>query len=72
MSFYYVKSYITQKRKEVVLMASLLKRIVDRLANSKLNANFNREVSKKCEVTEEDKQNYALVHEAFQEYKKNK
>ena len=52
-------------------MASLLKRIEARMADPKLNANFNREVSKECEITEEDKQNYALAHESFQDYKKN-
>lgn len=51
-------------------MANLFERIEARMADPKLNANFNREVSKKTEVTAEDKRNYALANEAFQEYKK--
>lgn len=53
-----------------VLMANLLKRIEARMADPKLNANFNCEVSKNKEVTAVDKHNYALANEAFQEYKK--
>lgn len=62
--------YNIEKETGDVLMANLLKRIEARMADPKLNANFNREVSKKYEITEEDKQNYALGHESFQEYKK--
>ena len=51
-------------------MAILVRRIEARMANPKLNENFNREVSKEYEITEEDKQNYTLAHESFQEYKK--
>lgn len=52
-------------------MASLSKHIKARMDNPELNKNFNREVSKKCDISKEDKQNYALAHESFQEYKKN-
>lgn len=48
---------------------SLLKRMEERMLNSKLNANFNREVSKNRE-TEKDKRNFAQVHESFKAYKK--
>jgi len=51
-------------------MASLLRRIEDRMADPKLNANLNREVSRKGEVTEEDKHHSTLAYESFQEYKK--
>lgn len=49
-------------------MTSLLERIEKRLADPKLNANFNREVSKERNVTPEDKRNYAKAHEAFIRY----
>lgn len=49
---------------------SLLRRIEERMLNSKLNANFNREVSKSREITEEDKRNFTQVHESFKAYKK--
>lgn len=51
-------------------MASLLRRIEARMADPKLNANFNREVSRKSEVTEKDKHNSTLAYESLQEYKK--
>lgn len=52
-------------------MASLLKQIEARMADPKSNENFNQEVNKKHEVTEKDKQSYALAHKSFQEYKEN-
>ena len=52
-----------------VLMASLLKRIEARMADPELNANFNREVSQKNDVSEQEERKYVLVKEAFQEYK---
>lgn len=51
-------------------MASLLKRVEARMMDPKLNANFNRAVSRKTEITEEQKLRYAQAHEAFEEYKK--
>ena len=51
-------------------MASLLRRIEARMTDPKLNANFNREVSKKSKVREEDIHNSTLVYESLQEYKK--
>lgn len=49
---------------------SLLKRLEERLLVPKLNENFNREVSKSHEITEEDKRNYAQAHKSFEAYKK--
>lgn len=51
-------------------MKSLFKKIEERMLDPKLNENFNREVSKKCDTTSEDILNYELASEAFQEYKK--
>ena len=52
-----------------VLMASLLKRIEARMADPELNANFNREVSPKNDISEQEERKYVLAKEAFQEYK---
>ncbi|MER2005831.1 MAG: hypothetical protein ABS939_00140 [Psychrobacillus sp.] len=49
-------------------MASLLERVKARMADPELNANFNREVSPKNDVSEQERK-YVLVKEAFQEYK---
>lgn len=52
-------------------MGNLLKQMEARMSDPKLNANFNREVSKPYEISKEDKKKYTLVHESFQVYKKN-
>ncbi|MET1013037.1 MAG: hypothetical protein ABWX61_00820 [Paenisporosarcina sp.] len=51
-------------------MLSLSERISPRMADPKLNASFNREISKKQEITTEDKCHNALSNESFQEYKR--
>ena len=52
-------------------MGNLLKQMEARMSDPKLNANFNREVSKSYEISKEDRKKYALVHMSFQAYKKN-
>lgn len=47
---------------------TLFERIEKRMADPRLNANFNREVSKARNVTPEDKRNYAMAQDAFNRY----
>lgn len=51
---------------------TLFERIEKRMADPKLNANFNREVSKECNVTSEDIRNYELAREAYLRHVKSR
>lgn len=52
-------------------MASLYKQIQARLKDPKIVANFNNEVGKKPNITNEDERKYSLAHKSFQDYKKS-
>lgn len=49
-------------------MSRMFDEISARMKHPQLNKNFNDAVSKRIEITEEDKRNYELAHKAFQEY----
>ncbi|MFC4799450.1 hypothetical protein ACFPA1_08770 [Neobacillus sp. GCM10023253] len=53
-------------------MASLVKRLAARMMDPQFNENFYKRVNSPNIITDKDKSNYALAHEAFQKYKNEK